>query len=232
MNIPNAKVYFDGSSYIAIAPKVGNKGKRPIHYEPLLKVTTPIEKPEEHKDKQTAETTDKDRPSSAQQTIRITPKELFESLYKANLNKNRKDRKQAIIDGMKEHFKTLQDCIDYVNKNIQRKDHNKLAKKLRICRKVNNCINDWNYFVTFTYDSEKHTEQSFRNKLSTCLSHLFTRKGWKYIGVWERSPEKQRLHLHGLLAIPDGTMPGEIIEVNDWDSKRHTRQNNAPEHIF
>jgi len=62
MNIPNAKVYFDGSSYIAIAPKVGNKGKRPIHYEPLLKVTTPIEKPEEHKDKQTAETTDKDRP--------------------------------------------------------------------------------------------------------------------------------------------------------------------------
>lgn len=153
MNIPNAKVYFDGSSYIAIAPKAGKKGKRSIRPEPLLQVKAPIEKQDEHKDKTTAETTDIDRPPSAQQTTVITSKELFEILYKENLDKNRKSRKQAIIDGMKGHFNSLQDCTDYVNKNIRRKDHNKLAKKLRIVRKVNNCLNDWNFFVTFTYVS-------------------------------------------------------------------------------
>lgn len=38
------------------------------------------------------------------------------------------------------------------------------------------------------------------------------RKGWKYVGVWERSPEKQRLHFHGIFYIPEGTMPGMLLE--------------------
>lgn len=42
------------------------------------------------------------------------------------------------------------------------------------------------------------------------------RKGWKYVGVWERSPEKQRLHFHGLFYIPSGSMPGRLIEVLDY----------------
>lgn len=42
------------------------------------------------------------------------------------------------------------------------------------------------------------------------------RKGWKYVGVWERSPEKKRLHFHGLFYIPDGAMPGELVEVKDY----------------
>ena len=44
------------------------------------------------------------------------------------------------------------------------------------------------------------------------------------MGVWERSPEKKRLHFHGLFYIPDGTMPGKIIQVNDYSFGTHKRQ--------
>mgnify|MGYP003302277706 CR=1 FL=1 len=55
----------------------------------------------------------------------------------------------------------------------------------------------------------------FREKLLNTLKHMVNRKGWKYMGVWERAPKTNRLHFHGLFNIPDGTMPGEIIEVKE-----------------
>ena len=54
------------------------------------------------------------------------------------------------------------------------------------------------YLATFTYDSKKHTEESFKKGLRSCLSTFAKRRGWKYMGVWERSPQKQRLHFHGI----------------------------------
>ena len=55
------------------------------------------------------------------------------------------------------------------------------------------------------------------------------RRNWKYVGVWERSPEKKRLHFHGLFYIPDGAMVGELIEVHDYSpikkKVQHTIQN-------
>ena len=42
--------------------------------------------------------------------------------------------------------------------------------------------------------------------LKNCLKHLSNRKGWKYIGVFERSPEKKRLHFHGIFHIPENAM--------------------------
>ena len=53
-------------------------------------------------------------------------------------------------------------------------------------------------------------------KLRGCFKMMCHRKGWKYVGVWERSPEKKRLHFHGLFYIPDGAMPGELIEIKDY----------------
>jgi len=44
------------------------------------------------------------------------------------------------------------------------------------------------------------------------------------MGVWERSPEKKRLHFHGIFYIPEGTMPGKMIQVNDYSFSSHTRQ--------
>ena len=63
-----------------------------------------------------------------------------------------------------------------------------------------------------------------RKKLTNTLSHLQSRKGWKYIGVWERAPESNRLHFHGLFKIPEGTMPGELIAVKDYSIAIHNMQ--------
>lgn len=78
--------------------------------------------------------------------------------------------------------------------------------------------------ITFTYDDRLHDEVAFRKKLTNCLSLFSSRKKWRYIGVWERSPEKNRLHFHGVFHIPDGTMPGELVEVNDYSFGTRQRQ--------
>lgn len=56
------------------------------------------------------------------------------------------------------------------------------------------------------------------------MKHLVNRKGWKYIGVWERSPEKKRLHFHGIFYIPENAMIGELVEVKDYSTKQHKVQ--------
>ncbi len=44
------------------------------------------------------------------------------------------------------------------------------------------------------------------------------------MGVWARSPEKQRLHFHGLFHILKGKMIGELITKQDFSFKVHKRQ--------
>jgi hypothetical protein len=44
------------------------------------------------------------------------------------------------------------------------------------------------------------------------------------MGVWERSPEKQRLHFHGLFNIPDGAMVGELVSKTDYSTAQHQMQ--------
>ena len=51
-------------------------------------------------------------------------------------------------------------------------------------------------------DDKLHTEQSFKKKLKIALQNFSSRRGWKYMGVWERAPETNRLHFHGLFKIP------------------------------
>lgn len=85
-------------------------------------------------------------------------------------------------------------------------------------------LQEWNYFCTFTYDSALHTEETFRKKLSNCFKHLSSRKGWKHIGVWERSPTKQRLHFHGIFYIPENAMIGSLEEMQDYSTKTHNMQ--------
>ena len=89
-------------------------------------------------------------------------------------------------------------------------------------RKAN--LQEFNYFVTFTYDDPKHTEASFRKKLQNCLSLFCSRKEWRYIGVWERSPKTERLHFHGIFHIPDGSMPGTLLAYNDYNFNTRQRQ--------
>lgn len=95
-------------------------------------------------------------------------------------------------------------------------------RRTRLARKIH--LQEWNWFCTFTYDDGKHTEQSFRTKLSTCLRHFSSRKEWRYVGAWERSPKKQRLHFHGIFFIPETAMPGRMEERSGYSFNSHKRQ--------
>lgn len=127
--------------------------------------------------------------------------------------------KYADSDGLRE----------WVTEKVERGIHNYFAREKRFKRKA--YLNRWNYFVTFTYDEnktlrggEKQAEEQFRKRLRKQLSNLHTRRGWKYMGVFERAPETGRLHFHGLLYVPNGEMIGEITEKQDYSTAKHTMQ--------
>ena len=60
--------------------------------------------------------------------------------------------------------------------------------------------------------------------MESCLRNFCNRRGWKYIGVWERSPKKKRLHFHGIFYIPEGTMPGRMLDMEDYNFRTRRRQ--------
>ena len=60
---------------------------------------------------------------------------------------------------------------------------------------------------------DKQDEDTFRAKLRKCFSNLHTRRGWLYMGIFERSSITNRLHFHALLYIPDGQMKGVVNEL-------------------
>ena len=54
--------------------------------------------------------------------------------------------------------------------------------------------------------------------------HFSCRKGWLYIGAWERGGETNRLHFHGLFYIPEGTISGEMEILRDFDTRKKKMQ--------
>lgn len=127
---------------------------------------------------------------------------------------------------MKDYFVDKKDAEMFVEENILRKRRNLDSRRIRMFRKA--ALQEFNYFCTFTYDPQKMDEDTFKKKLSYVFQNQSTRKGWKYIGVWERSPEAKRLHFHGVFYIPDGTMPSELAKKTDYSiadgRKRKTLQ--------
>lgn len=125
----------------------------------------------------------------------------FEELYNENKEKNKKEKKEIIVNELVKDLKDTELTIDYVNESFRRKKRNEIERKKRLYRKA--FLQEWNYFATFTYDSQKLSEEDFRIKLTNCLRHLAHRNKWKYIGVWERSPTNNRLHFHSLIYAPN-----------------------------
>ena len=162
------------------------------------------------------------KPKPKKEEKHDTPKEKFETAYTESQSLPRRERKKYIKEQMKDCFPTEEETTAFVNSNVERKKNNAIKRRIRLWRKVN--LQQWNYFVTFTYSDELHTEETFKKKLQNTLKHLVARKGWKYIGVWERSPEKQRLHFHGIFYIPENAMIGELVEVKDYSTKQHKVQ--------
>ena len=137
----------------------------------------------------------------------------------SDCNKNT-ELKKILQDGMLERYPDIENIEEYINFNISRKVKNYYLKEKRLKNK--GYLNKWNYFVTFTYDNKKHTEMSFR--LKKCLSNFAFRRKWKYMGVFETSPDKKRLHFHAIMFIPDGEMIGELRTRKDYSTKQKKLQ--------
>lgn len=235
------KIYSDGGHYIAIPHTTNPHHRRKKPPEEEITVIDEPQKAEENgtlsDDENAPVSPAKDIPDEVFESADIVPqnddtgvkterkttrKELFEELYAANRSVKKWKRRKTIISAMRPYFESEAKTIAYVDTNLQRKQRNLISRRVRMVRKVN--LQGFNYFVTFTYDGQLHSENSFRKGLKSTLSNFSTRRGWKYVGVWERSPEKKRLHFHGLFDIPGGTMPGILFEKNDYNFNTHKRQ--------
>lgn len=182
----NAKIYFDGSHYIAIP-----------------KTTRPTKKNKRFTDTDTQE-----------------KKKAFETAYKGTKAKRKREKVTEITAELTPHFENENEASAFVAEQMERVQRNLITRRRRLARKIH--LGNWNYFCTFTYDDKKHTEESFKKSLRNCFKKLCHRKGWIYIGVWECSPERQRLHFHGLFYVPQ--MQGELVEHRDYSTKNHQMQ--------
>lgn len=192
MPYQKAKVYHDGSHYIAMPPENFPHHKR--RYKPKLK----------------------------KEEMPDSPKTKFETAYTESQSLPKRERKKFIAEKLKDTFHDKEKTAAFIESNIERKKNNSAKRRVRLMRKM--YLQSWNFFVTFTFSDELHTEESFKEKLRNTLKHMVARKGWKYIGVWERSPVKQRLHFHGIFYIPENAMIGELVEVKDYSTKQHRVQ--------
>ena len=194
---PGAKVYYDGSHYIAIP------------YEP---------KPKKRKIYK------KVPPSDLFELIRNKEKEISleqreteaKKAYDELSNLKGQERVDAAVEKLKEKCIPLEEARALVEKEKERRQRRISEKKKRFYRKA--FLNEFNYFVTFTYDDKKRTEESFKKGLIVKLCKLKKKYGWKYAGVWEESPN-DRVHFHGLLYVPEGTMIGSIEKRRDFTVK-------------
>ena len=192
MPYQKAKVYNDGSHFIAMPPENFPRPKRRY------------------------------KPKSKREESPDSPKAKFETAYSESQSLPKRERKKYIKEKLQDTFPNEEREKEFIESNIERKKINAAKRRVRLMRKV--YLQEWNYFVTFTFSGELHTEETFKEKLRNTLKHMVSRKGWKYIGVWERSPEKQRLHFHGIFYIPPNAMIGELVEVKDYSTKSHRMQ--------
>lgn len=231
MAFGEVKVYFDGSHYVGI-PK----------YPKFKKRVEPNDEEKESCITILEEEKGKELPFPIQQEMifnedseeiefeeceeeyeykekKVDLKEIFERLYAENIDKKYKERNKAIYEGLKPYFEDLELLKAYVKGNLERKRNNNTVKRVRMTRKAN--LADFNYFCTFTYDSEKIDEKTFKKKLKRTLSNFASNRNWKYMGVWERSPIKNRLHFHALVEVPEGEMVGQLVEIRDYSFEKH-----------
>jgi hypothetical protein len=149
-------------------------------------------------------------------------KKTAENVFSESKGKRKKEKIENLENQLKEVIKDEEKRKEYIQKFMDQKTRNLIERRKRLSRKIN--LGQWNYFCTFTYDDKKHTPESFVKKLKNCLKKLSYNKNWVYIGVVEHSPEKERVHFHGIFFIPEGAMVGELKEVNDYSFKTHKRQ--------
>lgn len=234
MLLKNIKVYNDGGHFIGILKSNGNSAKRHTKHEEPVAIVSLHTVMGESMAKETLQNASVEEVVNAlKQNVEIqsnipvyvrglTHRQIFNELYKDCRGMSKEQRVQYLTDNLLPYFPTEQATVKFIEENLVRKKRNSIVRRIGINRKV--FLNPFNYFVTFTYADDKHTEQSFKRKLKTMLSHNANRKGWSYLGVWERSPSTDRLHFHALMNIPEGTLQGNFEKVKDYSTTNHKMQ--------
>ena len=189
--IPKAKIYSDGSHFIAKIPGYYKGKKKGKNKEYLVEVDG--------------------------KTIDL--KEVFNIKREENLDVKKKERDKAIIEELAPIMGGVDEAKAFVEMQNARVRRN-LGKRMDLLHKRVRILYP-NYFCTFTYDSSKVTAEQFRKKLMQTLYNFSSRYGWKYVGAWEEGGENGRIHFHALIRIPEGQMVGELYEVRDYDTRNH-----------
>ena len=151
-----AKVYFDGSHYIAI-PHTTRPTKRRYRYaeeevivgedrnenkkESTLSVSEGV--PFELEEINIEEIEDiaelfKASPPPAEKQKRVaTRKELFEEWYLECINLSRTEKRRILIEKMRPYFDSDEKAEKYVEMHLSRKQRNLICRRIRLSRKAN-----------------------------------------------------------------------------------------------
>lgn len=203
--LSKCKIFFDGSHYIAIPY---------VHDPDEVKASTSFchksvsEKRDNQKTKEALE---------IKNDIKQGALDIFEQYYQKAMNLPKSQRFNFYYELLNEIIPDKNQCKKFLQLHFNRKFKNFVYRKLRMVRKIN--LIRFDYFCTLTYDGSMLSEEEFRKKLSYFLNHKSSRDNWKYIGVWERSPEKNRLHFHCLLKASPQSIPGKFTKKRIWSSK-------------
>lgn len=224
------KVYSDGSHYIAIRPTEGYSGPRrkPPPEEPIIvEEAAPSDVQnavvEECAVPQGQEQTCGDMPEQTQpETVKerhiSTRADEFLKWYRESYGMRKKEQYAFIASKLAPYFESDEALHKYLDYKMECKRRSETARRIRCQRRA--ALHELSYFATFTYDDKKATEKEFEKRLLTALSNLASRKGWKYMGTWERGGDTDRLHFHAVLYIPEGKMVGKLELKRDYDVKK------------
>ena len=143
--------------------------------------------------------------------------EEFKRFYRQTVGMRWKKRRKYVTDKMRSYFDHEDDLQYFISHKMHNAYRASMVRLNRCKRRV--ALHGLDWFCTFTYDDKKMAEEEFAKKLLNTLRHFASRKGWKYMGAWERG-DKGRLHFHALLNIPEGTMSGEVEKRREYDPVR------------
>ena len=125
-NLQNAKVYSDGSHFIAIPQGAypSGKGCKRRVVKPMQQLSITNESPPE------------------------TPKERFEKAYKESQSLPKRERKAHIKESLAADFPDKETLNAFVTKHCERMKTNAIKRRSRLMWKL--YLQTWDYFVTFT----------------------------------------------------------------------------------
>ena len=162
-----AKIYHDGSHFIAIPYVPNPRRRRPKPPEEQITVVDenadnetigrlseanePANDISEKGETSVAESVESGGEVKNKAERKLTRKELFEELYDETRDKKRSERKKIITEKMLPYFRNKQATAEFVNIQFERKLRNIICRRVRLMRKVN--LQTFNFFCTFTYDS-------------------------------------------------------------------------------